>query len=63
MTGLNQIETKFIQFVKIIHLKVKRMQRLGTEALRTKIQPLKPKWEITYITNSQNTKRTHGQQS
>ena len=32
------------------------MQRSGTEAIRTKIQPSKPKWEITNITNSQNTK-------
>ena len=30
------------------------MQRSGTEAIRTKIQPSKPKWEITYITNTQN---------
>ena len=26
------------------------MQRSGTEAIITQIQPLKPKWEITYIT-------------
>ena len=38
-------------------VKVKSMQRSGTEA----IQPSKPKREITYITNSQNTKRTYGQ--
>ena len=39
------------------------MQRPGTEAIRTQIQPLKPKREITKITNtsSQNTKRTYGQ--
>ena len=35
----------------------------GTEAIRTQIQPLKPKREITKITNSQNTKRTYGQPS
>ena len=42
------------------------MQRSGTEAIRTQIQPSKPKWEITkitYITHSQNTKRTYGQLS
>ena len=35
------------------------MQRSGSEAIRTQIQPLKPKREITQITNSQNTKRTY----
>ena len=44
-------------------LKVKSMQRSGTEAIRTQIQPSKPKWEITNITNNQNTKRTYGQPS
>ena len=29
------------------------MQRSGTEAIRTQIQPSKPKREITNITNSQ----------
>ena len=33
-------------------LKVKRMQRSGTEAIRTQLQPSKPKREITNITNS-----------
>ena len=42
-----------------INLKVKFMQRSGTEAIRTIIQPSKLKREITYITNSQNTKRKH----
>ena len=32
------------------------MQRSGTEAIRTKLQPSKPKREIINITNSQNTK-------
>ena len=32
------------------------MQRSGTEAIRTQIQPSNPKREITNITNSQNTK-------
>ena len=44
-------------------LKEKRMQRSGTEAIRTQIQLSKPKREIAYITNSQNTKRTYGQPS
>ena len=38
----------------------KKYARPGTEAVRTKIQPSKPKQEITKITNSQNTKRTYG---
>ena len=32
------------------------MQRSGTEAIRTQIQPSKPEWEITDTSNSQNTK-------
>ena len=44
-------------------MKEKSMQRSGTEASRTHIQPSKPKREITKITNSQNTKRTYGQPS
>ena len=39
------------------------MQRSGTEAIRTQIQPSKPKQEITNITNSQDTKRKYGQQN
>ena len=39
------------------------MQRSRTEAIRTQIQPSKPKREITNVTNSQNTKRTYGQPS
>ena len=39
------------------------MQRSGTEAIRTQLQPSKSKREITNITNSQNTKRTYGQQN
>ena len=42
-------------------LKVKRMQRSGTEAIRTQIQPSKR--EITKIANSSNTERTYGQPS
>ena len=44
-------------------VKVKSMQRSGTEAIRTQIQPSKPKREITNITKSQNIKRTYGQPS
>ena len=36
------------------------MQRLGTEAIRTQIQPSKPKRKITKSTNSQNAKRKYG---
>ena len=38
--------------------KVKSMQRSATEAIRTQLQPSKPKREETNITNSQNAKRT-----
>ena len=43
-------------------LKVKSndVQRPGTEAIRTQIQPSKPKREIPKIANSKNTKRTYG---
>ena len=43
--------------------KVKSMQRSGTEAIRTQLQPSKPKREITNITNSQNTNITYDQPS
>ena len=39
------------------------MQRPGTEAIKTQVQPSKPKWEISKITNCQHTKRTYGQPS
>ena len=39
------------------------MHMSGTEAIRTQIQPLKPKREIIYITYSQNTMRKYGQSS
>ena len=45
------------------YIKVKCMQRSGTEAIRTQLQPSKPKREISNIRNSQNTKRTYGQPS
>ena len=35
----------------------------NSRAIRTQILPSKPKREIAKITNSQNTKRTYGQQS
>ena len=44
-------------------MEVKSMQRSGTEAIRTQLQTSNLKREITNITNSQNTKRTHGQPS
>ena len=44
-------------------IEVNSMQRSGTEAIRTQIQPSKPKLEITNITNSQNIKRAYGQPS
>ena len=37
----------------ITPVKVKRMQSSGTEAIRTQIQPSKPKRKITNITNTQ----------
>ena len=42
---------------------VKCMQRPGTEAIRTQIQPSNTKREITKIKDCQNTKRTYGQPS
>ena len=43
--------------------KVKGKQLPGTDAIRTKVPSSKPKpkWEITKITISQNTKWTNGQ--
>ena len=38
-----------------------RKQRTGTGAIRRQIPLSKPKWEITKITNRQNTMRTNGQ--
>ena len=48
---------------KFVSAKVKSMQRSGTEAIRTQIQPSKSNREITNITNSQKTKRPYGQPS
>ena len=40
--------------------KAKDKQWPGTDAIGTKAPPSKPKWEITKITISQNTKGTYG---
>ena len=42
--------------MKLSIICVRSKQRSGTGAIRTQIQPSNPKWEITNITNSQNTK-------
>ena len=44
-------------------IRVKRMQRSETDAIKTQIKHSKPKREISNITNNQNTKRTYGQPS
>ena len=41
-------------------LKVIDKQWPGIDAIRTKVPPSKPKWEITKITISRTTKRTYG---
>ena len=38
--------------------KSKKYAKTRNEAIRTQFEPSKPKWDITKITNSQNTKRT-----
>ena len=48
---------------KFKNIEVNNMQRTGTEAIRTHLQPSKLKREITNITNSQNTKRIYSQPS
>ena len=53
--------TKSVNTLSQKYLIVKSMQRSGTEAIGTQIQPSKPKREINKITNSQNKKRTYGQ--
>ena len=55
VTSLNKLN--------MLSVKVKSMQRPGTEAIRIQIQPSKPKRMINKITHSQNTKRTYGQPS
>ena len=52
-----------LEMLYALYKNVKSMQRSETETIRTQIQPKKPKWEITTITNSQKTKRTYGQPS
>ena len=59
VNGKNNETQQSPQFI----VKVKKMQRPGTAAIRAQIQPAKPKREITKITNSQNTNRTYGQPS
>ena len=55
---------RYVHCVQVnVRVKVKSMQRSGTEGIRTQIQPSKPKQEITNITNNQSTKRTYGQPS
>ena len=53
----------FLILLLVLKLKVNFLQRSGTEAIRTQIQPSKPKREITKITIRLNTKRTFGQPS
>ena len=53
---LKYINTCYNSRIIIIRMKVRRMQSSGNEAIRTQIQPSKPKREKTNITNSQNTK-------
>ena len=43
--------------------KIMRKQWTGTWAIRRQVPLSKPKWEITKITNRQNTMRTNGQPS
>ena len=67
VSAIQKLKKHFSKFMLPITVfekkKVKNMQRSGTEAIRTQIQPSKPKREITNITNSQNTKRKNGQPS
>ena len=46
-----------LRYMNIAIRKVSSMQRSENEAIRTQIQPSKPKWKITDITNSQRTKK------
>ena len=56
-----KIQKSRVNWRKCLFYKGNSMQRSGTEAIRTQIQPSKPKRKITKITNSQNTKRAYGQ--
>ena len=53
----------FSETIAACDMKVKSIQRSGPEAIRTQLQPSKPKREITNITNSQNTNKAYGQPS
>ena len=55
INAIKYVHTKFM----IKSRKVCKDQELKQSEHR-QIQPSKPKWEITKITNSQNTKRTYG---
>ena len=56
-SGSNWLLThKSFPVILFVPTKVKSMQRPGTEAIITQIQPSKTKREITKITHSQNTK-------
>ena len=62
LNGYNMLLDRWRSLVcQTTPLKVKSMQRSGTEATRAQIQTSKPKRDITNITNKQNTKRTYGQ--
>ena len=54
----NNCKKCFIPNLNILHfvVQVESMQRPGTEAIRTQIQPIKPNWEITKVTSSQKYK-------
>ena len=60
MYFLKVAHTVSCQALSKAFLKLKHMQRPGTEAIRTQIQPGNNYMQITY---SQNTKRTYGQPS
>ena len=46
--------------VRVNFIKVIRKQWTGTRAIRWQIQPSKPRWEITKITNRQDATKTNG---
>ena len=62
VTVINKVWNLTVKVARTF-VKVKSIQISGTKAIRTQIQPSKPKKEITKITNSQNTKRTYDQPS
>ena len=55
---------EFSETIAACDMEVKSIQRSGTEAIGTQLQPSKPKREITNITNNQKKKKiTYGQPS